>query len=112
MLISILTAAIATEEATPSSAVDFTWLFVKMVIVLGIVIVLALIVLKFLAPKFRGSEGDFFEVVGRTKLDAKKSLYLIRALKRYHIIGMSEHGISNIGEVSPEEMEGFLNEKK
>lgn len=105
-LLSILS-TIPTEPASPSSAVDFSFLFVKMLLVLVVVSVLAIITLKFIAPKlglFKNfQKGSHFSVLGRYVLEPKKSLYLVNIGKKYLVIGTSDHGINLITEISEEE---------
>jgi len=95
---------VPTAPATGESAIDFTWLFVKMLLVLGIVSVAAILVLKYAVPHIgvmkRFQSGKHFEVLGRHTLEPKKTLYLIRSGKRYLVIGSSDHGINLITEVS------------
>jgi flagellar biosynthetic protein FliO len=103
--------AIPTEAATSSSAVDFTWLFVKMLLVLAIVSIFAVLLLKYAVPRFGffkpfHQKGRYFTVLGRYALEPKKSLYLVNIGKRYLVIGTADHGISLITEISKEEAEG------
>ena len=100
--------AIPTEPATSSSAVDFTWLFIKMLLVLAIVSIAAVLILKYAVPHVGKSlhKGQYFHVLGRYTLEPKKSLYLVNVGKRYLVIGTAEHGINLITEVSREEAEG------
>lgn len=95
------------EPATPSTAVDFTWLFIKMLLVLAIVSIVALLILKYAVPRFGKSfqKGRYFSVLARYTLEPRKSLYLIHIGKRYLVIGSSDHAINLITEVSKEEVE-------
>lgn len=110
MIISIM-GAIQTEPVTPASAVDFTWLFVKMLLVLAIVSIFAVLLLKYAVPRFGffkpfHQKGRYFTVLGRYALEPKKSLYLVNIGKRYLVIGTADHGISLITEVTREDAEG------
>lgn len=99
---------IPTEPATPLAAVDFTWLFVKMLLVLGIVTVAAILILKYAVPKMgvmkRFQLGGYFEVKGRYMLEPKKTLYLVRACNRYLVLGVSDHAINLVTEIGRGEM--------
>jgi len=110
MISLLLTSAVATEMATPEGAVDFTWLFVKMVGLLVVVCVLAIIFLKYVLPRLGvtrgGQRGRFFKVHGRYQLEARKSLYVVEVGGRYLVIGCADHGIKLITELSPEEAMG------
>jgi flagellar biogenesis protein FliO len=105
-LISILS-VIPTEPITSTSAVDFTWLFIKMLLVLAIVSIFALLILKYAVPHFGKTfhKGQYFTVLGRYVLEPKKSLYLVSIGKRYLVIGAADNGISLITDVSKEEVE-------
>lgn len=95
---------IETAAPTGATAVDFTWLFVKMVLVLGIVTVGAILVLKYAVPHIgltkRFQQGRFFTVLGRAHLEPRKSLYLVQVGKRYFVLGAAEHGINLVAELS------------
>ena len=102
-----LLAQIETVPATGETAVDFTWLFVKMLLVLGIVTVGAVLILKYAVPHIgvmkRFQQGRYFTVLGRYLLEPRKSLYLVNIGKRYLVIGVADHGISLVTEISEEE---------
>jgi flagellar biosynthetic protein FliO len=115
MMLMLLTASISTEAATPENAVDFTWLFVKMLLVLVIVCVSAIIFLKYILPRLgiaRGNHrGRYFKVHGRYQLEPRKSLYVVEVGGRYLVIGSADHGINLITELSPEEAMGDRGKK-
>jgi len=106
----MLIAAIPTEPATSSTAVDFTWLFIKMLLVLAIVSIVAVLVLKYAVPHFGilkpFQKGQYFTVLGRYVLEPKRSLYLVNVGKRYLVIGVADSGINLVTEISKEEAEG------
>lgn len=96
-----------TVPATDASAVDFTWLFVKMLFVLGIVTILAILILKYAVPHIglmkRFQKGNYFRVMGRYQLEPRRSLYLITVGGKYFVIGSAEHGINLISELTEKE---------
>lgn len=98
---------IQTTQATQASAVDFTWLFIKMLLGLGIVTVAAILILKYAVPHInvmkKFQQGKYFTVLGRYALEPRKSLYLVNIGKRYLVIGVSDHGINLVTEVEEEE---------
>jgi flagellar biogenesis protein FliO len=110
MIATLLTSAIATEAATPEGAVDFTWLFIKMLLVLVVVCVSAIIFLKYILPRMGitrgGHRGRHFKVHGRYQLEPRKALYMVETGGRYLVIGCADHGINLITELSPEEAMG------
>ncbi|MBI4211436.1 MAG: FliO/MopB family protein [Deltaproteobacteria bacterium] len=99
---------IPTEPATASTAVDFTWLFVKMLGALGVVSVLAILTLKYLVPKLgfarRFQEGKFFQVLQRHTLEPKKHLYLMKLGQRYCVLGASDSGIQFITDIPKDDI--------
>ncbi len=101
---------IETVPATGSNAVDFTWLFIKMLLVLGIVSVFAVLMLKYVTPRVgllkRFQNDKYFRVLGRYMLEPRKSLFMVETGGRYLVIGTSDHGISLITELSKEEAVG------
>lgn len=100
---------IATSPASTEGAVDFTWLFVKMISALIVVCVLAIILLKYAVPRvgfFRKfSGGRYIEVLARQSLDQRKHLYVVKVGGRYSLIGASEHGVNLVMELRPEDVE-------
>jgi flagellar biosynthetic protein FliO len=90
--------------ATP----DFTWLFVKMVIGLVLVLGLALVLFRYVLPrtKFaRRGGASWASVEDTVRLDPHKSLYLVKILERYFVLGASEHGLQLITELPASEGE-------
>lgn len=101
-------AQIPMTPPTGEGAIDFTWLFIKMLLVLGIVTILAILVLKYAVPRIgvmkRFQQGRYFTVLGRYALEPRKALYLIHVGKRYLVIGIADHGINLIAELTEEEV--------
>jgi len=106
----LLLLQIESVPVTGDSAVDFTWLFVKMLMLLGIVSIIAILVLKFAVPHLgvmkRFQKGKYFQIMGRHVLEPRKSLYLVKMAKRYMVIGVADHGINLITELTEEEAKG------
>jgi flagellar biosynthetic protein FliO len=110
MTILTLLAAIPTETVSPATAVDFSWLFIKMLLVLAIVSIVAILILKYAVPHFGllkpFQKGRYFTVLGRFVLEPKKSLYVVNIGKRYLVIGVADSGINLVTEISKEDAEG------
>ena len=106
--LSALMLAVETVPATPSTAGDFTWLFVKMMLFLGIVTIIAVIILKYAVPKIgfmrRFQQGSYFRVHGRYQLEPRKAVYLIEVCNRYLVIGSGDHAINFIAELSAKDV--------
>lgn len=87
---------------------DFSWLFVKMVIGLVLVLGLALVLFRYVLPrtKFgRRNGSSWASVEDAVRLDPHKSLYLVKILERYFVLGASEHSLQVITELSAPEGE-------
>lgn len=108
--ILLLLGQVPTEPATAASAVDFSWLFIKMLLVLAIVSIIAVLLLKYAVPRIGPlkafQKSKYFSVLGRFVLEPKRSLYLVNVGKRYLVIGVSDSAINLITEISKEEAEG------
>jgi flagellar protein FliO/FliZ len=106
-MLLLLAVDIATEPATPGGTMDFTWLFLKMLLVLGIVCVAAILFLKYVMPRtglMRAiQKGQYFTVLGRYQLEPRKSLYVVEVSGRYLVIGASDHGISLVTELTEDQ---------
>ncbi len=102
-LVSLLAQVVPTEPATHAGAVDFTWTFIKMLGMLGIVSVLAVLILKYAVPRTglmkRFSGSSRMRVIERMPLEPKKSVYMVSICGRYFVIGASEHAISLVSEI-------------
>ena len=108
-MLLVLLQQVPTTPATGETAADFTWLFIKMLLVLGIVTVLAILILKYAVTHIgmfkRFQRGKYFRVLGRYVLEPRKSLYLVQVGGRYLVIGVADHGINLITEISEEQAE-------
>jgi len=106
--LALILTAIPTEPASPENAVDFTWLFIKMLLVLVIICILAVLILKYVVPRTglmrAGQKGRYFTVLGRYQLEVRKALYLVEVGGRYLVIGSAEHGITKVAELTEKEV--------
>jgi flagellar biosynthetic protein FliO len=105
----LLAAKIETVPATSESAVDFTWLFIKMLFVLGAVTILAVLILKYGVPRTafykRLSRGSLFKTISRQNIEPRKAIYLVEVGSKHMLLGVTDHTITPITEVSKEEVE-------
>jgi flagellar biosynthesis protein FliO len=89
-------------------SVDFTWLFLKTLLAMLVVISLAVVSLRFFLPRFtwnRQIKGrTTFKILDRIPLDTKKGLYVVEVEGRRLLLGASEHHVGLITELEvPEE---------
>lgn len=86
---------------------DFTWLFLQMLLALVVVCVAAVLILRYLLPKLswakKWQKGNQMELLARYGLDPNCAIYLVRIGKRYFALGGGEQGLHLITEVSAEE---------
>lgn len=115
MILGILASTVSIEAATSADAIDFTWLFIKMVLVLVVVCVAAIIFLKYVLPRLgvtgASQRGRYFSILGRCRLETRKSLYMVEVGGRYFVIGCADHGINLVAELSQEEAVGDYGSK-
>ena len=74
----------------------------KVLLMLGGVLVLAWAGLRFWLPKMGGLHGlrsDLIEVVARQSIEARKTLYVVRAGSRHLLLAASEQGVHFLQEV-------------
>ncbi|MBL7685696.1 MAG: FliO/MopB family protein [Deltaproteobacteria bacterium] len=80
-----------------NTTVDFTWLFIKMILAMAIVCLAAFGVIKYLLPKarfVRNAKDSDIEILERYPLEPRKNLYLIKVKNKYSLIGSSESGLN------------------
>jgi len=118
-MIATLTALAAKIEmvpATTESAVDFTWLFIKMLFVLGAVTILAVLILKYGIPRTafykRLSKGSLFKTLSRQNIEPRKAIYLVEVGDKHMLLGVTDHAITPISELSKHEVERITGGKK
>src|SRR3989338_10969590 len=108
MLLSILeiAATIPTEPATHSNALDFTFLFIKMIAALVVAVVAAILVLRYAVPKLglskRFTASKDIEIISRTALGPKQYLYLVKVTGKCILLGVTDHSINKISDVTTE----------
>ncbi len=89
-----------------ATAPDFTWMFIKMLVVLAVVIALAFVFLKYALPRLRFSKmrkHSWLDVIDRIPISAKSSVYLVKLSGRYLALGVSEASVNLIAEIPQEE---------
>lgn len=91
-----------------STTPDFTWLFLKMVF--GLVLVLGLIffLLRYVLPRTRmGQSGtrSWMKMMERVSVGPQAHLTVVKILERYFILGVTENSVNLVTELSKEEGE-------
>ena len=111
-----MAAKIETVPATSESTVDFTWLFIKMLFVLGAVTILAIFILKYGVPRTafykRMTKGSLFRTITRQNIEPRKAIYLVEVGNRHMLLGVTDHAITPVAELSKDEVERITGGKK
>lgn len=90
---------------------DFTWLFVKMLAGLILVLGLALVFMRFVLPRTRlgrNRGSDWARILDIVRIDPHRSLYLVKIVERYFVLGTGgtgENSLHLITELSAAEWE-------
>lgn len=86
---------------------DYTWAFLKMLFALGVVTMIAIIVLKYIIPRWglpkKFKNGQYFEVLSRFYVGPGKFICLVKAGTQKFILGVTERGMNLIKEVNDDE---------
>ena len=104
MLLTLLEiAAIPTAPANYSSAVDFTFLFIKMIAALIVACVAAAIVLRYAVPKLsfikKAANDKHIKILSRTYVGPKQHLYLVKVDEKCILLGVTDHSINKLLDV-------------
>lgn len=101
MIFSLL--QIATVPATESSAVDFTFLFIKMIAALVVACVAAVLILRYAVPKLsfakKWQSNERIKVLSRFSLGPKQQLFLVKVEGRCILLGVTDQSICNLGDI-------------
>lgn len=107
MIPSLFGLAMAAEPAMPGADIDFTSLMIKMLILLGIIVLLGFVLIRFVGNvgRPRGRGGDrHFEILSWLKIEPKKTIYLVRIGKRTFALGAAESQLNLIAEMNDEDL--------
>ncbi len=91
-----------------TSSPDFTWLFVKMIAGLVLVLALAVILVRYVLPRTRLGRrrpASWGSLVDRIPIDSERSLCLVKILERYFVLGIAGQSFQLITEISKAEGE-------
>lgn len=103
----------AAEEVTRVAPVNYGFLLLRMMLMVGVVCALAMVTLRWGLKRFvnPASESKALAVVARLPLEPKRSLLVVRVATRHLIIASSEAGLTNIGELSGEDADFLATSK-
>ena len=98
----------ATEPITPSVGFfDVVWMLVQTAIALALVCGLAILVFKYLLPKFNlvTFNKSIVRVVDGASLDARKRLVVVEVAGKYLLLALSESGVQMVSELEGKNVE-------
>ena len=87
---------------------DFTWMFIKTVAGLVLVLALAFVLIRFVLPKSRlarSRKDSWVHLIDRIPIDRHLQIYLVKILGRYLVLGASESSVNVITEIAQTEGE-------
>lgn len=106
-LIPLLAQAAKTDPLV-DTGISFGWLFVKTILAMVVVIALALVLIRFILPKFRWSSRGYasrIKILDRFGLEHRKGLFIIQVGKKTALIGTSDHQVNKLMDLDPEDLE-------
>ncbi|HKL10424.1 MAG TPA: flagellar biosynthetic protein FliO [Clostridia bacterium] len=88
--------------------IDFTGSLIKLFIALPVVVLIAYLSLR-LANRYMKGLGNSrnLEVIETVQVYNKAALSIVRILDGYYVLGVTEHGVETIRELSCEEADSF-----
>lgn len=81
----------------------------KMFLSLILVLVLIVVILKWGIPNLIQAakpRSKHLDIVDRLPLDQRRGFCILRAGRRYHLIGFTDMGIAHLAELSPDDLSG------
>lgn len=94
--------------------IDFTWMFIKVIIVLAFVCLIAFAVIKYVLPRasfVKRGQGSEIELVERFALEPRKSLYILKVGSRFLLLGTSENTISPLMELDRKDLSSDISQE-
>jgi flagellar biogenesis protein FliO len=105
----LLQAVTPTREVT--SLASYTYDYLKLILVFGLVLVFVILVLRVWLPRMTGmrqlSSGPI-RVVARYPLEPRKNLYVVQAAGSYFLVGTSDSGVHYLTTLDPSALESSL----
>lgn len=88
--------------------VDFTWMFLKMMVVLVVICIAAVLVLKYAVPRWgvfrRLSGGQIIKILARTSLDGRRNVWVVKVGERHFLLGAGDGGVNCLAELSAKDV--------
>ncbi len=104
----VLGAATSTDATVAASELDYSGLFIKMVILLILIVVMGFVLMRYLghSAKARGrGSGAHFELISWFRLEPKKTVYLLKIGKRIFAVGSGDSQLNLLAEIDASDLE-------
>lgn len=89
---------------------DYTYMFIQMVVILGLVCVLALGFLRYILPRMAFAQklqkNQMVKVLGRCHLDHRHQVMIAQVGGRYFLLGVGDHAVTLLSELNRSDVEG------
>lgn len=89
---------------------DYTYMFVQMIVILGLVCLLAFGFLRYILPRFAFARNlqkkQVVTVVARCHLDYRHQVMVTRVGGRYFMLGLGDHSVTMLSELNRNDVEG------
>lgn len=92
--------------APESSGIDFTWLFVKVILAMLLVCGAAFAVIKYVLPRahfVKRQTDSEIEILERFTLEPRKNLYILKIADKKVVLGSTENALSTLLELEYKE---------
>ncbi len=96
----------STATNLPEPSIDFSWLFIKVILAMILVCVTAYFGIKYLLPKasfIKKSSRSEIEILERFPLEPRKNLYILKVDNRRVLIGTTENSVNSLLELEEKE---------
>jgi flagellar biogenesis protein FliO len=102
-------------ESDVSSVNNEIFDYLKMIVVLAGILVLAFLVLRFWLPRMTGLQGlssGPIRIAARFPLEPRKNLYIVETASEYFLVGTSESGIHFLTALNSARLEAALEQAR
>lgn len=89
---------------------DYTYMFIQMIVILGLVCLLAFGFLRYILPRFAFArhlqKKQVVNVVSRCHLDYRHQVMVAQVGSRYFMLGVGDHTVTMLAELNRNDVEG------
>lgn len=89
---------------------DYTYMFIQMIVILGLVCLIAFGILRYVLPRFafaqRLQKNQVVKVVARCHLDYRHQVMVAQVGARYFMLGVGDHSVTLLSELNRCDVEG------